>query len=143
MSEKFTCTVCNKDFSTKGSLKTHLETICNRSEELHFTCTFCTNNFSRKTVLDRHIKTCQKRKEYLIKKELEETKKQVSVLETIKESSVLTIEEQFKKLQSENSLMKLDYENKLKEYQCIIKKRDSKITFLAGQVSILKEQLKK
>ncbi len=143
MSQKFTCTVCNKDFSTKGGLKTHLETICNRSEELHFTCTFCSNNFSRKTVLDRHLKTCQKRKEYLIKQELEETKKQVSVLETIKESSVLTIEEQFKKLQYEFVSMKSDYENKLKEQQYVIQKRNLKIAFLAGQVSVLKEQLKK
>ncbi len=74
MSQKFTCTQCNRDFTTKGSLKTHLETICNRSEELHFTWTFCNNDFSRKTVLDRHIKTCPKKDEYLIKQELEETK---------------------------------------------------------------------
>jgi hypothetical protein len=61
------CEFCNKGFSSKGSLKTHIETVCNRSEDLQLNCLYCNIEFSRKSTLDSHIKQCSKKDEYELK----------------------------------------------------------------------------
>jgi hypothetical protein len=64
---QYTCEFCNKEFSSKGSLKTHIETVCNRSEDLQLNCLYCNIEFSRKSTLDLHIKQCLKKDEYELK----------------------------------------------------------------------------
>ena len=61
------CNICNKEFSTKGSLHTHqktakycLEKQGKNNEE--FNCSFCKKKFTLRHVLQDHLQTCKEKK---------------------------------------------------------------------------------
>lgn len=81
MSKTFNCNTCNKVFASKQNLKVHLQTVCERDENLKITCTFCESDFSRQSALYTHLKTCKKKIEHdqkqqkeTLSTELEESK---------------------------------------------------------------------
>lgn len=95
MSQKFTCTTCNKEFSSKGALKLHSDTICNRDENLQFICTYCTTDFVRKATLDKHILSCSKKIEHELRQTHEALVKEY---EEYKQKTVLEIKEKDDKI---------------------------------------------
>lgn len=52
-SRGFKCQICNRDFTQKGNLKTHLMT---HSGERPYECSTCGKNFTQKGNLDTHVK---------------------------------------------------------------------------------------
>jgi len=80
MSGKYTCKLCNKDFSTKSNLNRHNQTTksCKYPEKHFFTCTFCQKNLSSKDMLEYHQNIC---KEKINKTEVDILKKQVQTME--------------------------------------------------------------
>jgi len=70
------CNICNKEFSTKGSLHTHqktakycLEKQGKNNEE--FNCDFCQKKFTLRHVLQDHLQTCKEKSKKEISKEYE------------------------------------------------------------------------
>jgi cob(I)alamin adenosyltransferase len=70
------CNICNKEFSTKGSLHTHqktakycLEKQGKNNEE--FNCNFCQKKFTLRHVLQDHLQTCKEKSKKEISKEYE------------------------------------------------------------------------
>ena len=53
--EMYVCDLCNRSFSTQGSLKRHRESVHRQS--VGFSCQVCGQRFYRKNVLQRHLKT--------------------------------------------------------------------------------------
>ena len=53
--EMYVCDLCNRSFSTQGSLKRHRESVHRQS--VGFSYQFCGQRFYRKNVLQRHLKT--------------------------------------------------------------------------------------
>ena len=54
-SDMYVCDLCNRNFSTQGSLKRHRESVHHQSDG--FSCQVCGQCFYRKDVLQRHLKT--------------------------------------------------------------------------------------
>ncbi len=94
MSKKLTCEFCNREFKSKGALKTHIETICKRSEDLEIKCKYCNCDFSRKNVLDRHLKNCQKKIEWDLINQLQNVQTELNEYKTEKITNLTTIYEQ-------------------------------------------------
>ena len=55
--EMYVCSLCNRSFSTQGSLKRHRESVHRQSAG--FSCQVCQQQFYRKDVLQRHLRTHQ------------------------------------------------------------------------------------
>ena len=56
-SEMYVCDLCNRSFSTQGSLKRHREPV--HQQSAGFSCQVCSTRFYRKDVLQRYLKTRQ------------------------------------------------------------------------------------
>lgn len=58
------CTICNKLFSSKSNLNTHLKTSkCAGDNRVSYDCDYCKNKFSSKQFLNRHVDTCISKKD--------------------------------------------------------------------------------
>lgn len=115
-----TCKHCNKQFSTKSILKTHIETVCNRSENLLFTCQYCNVNLSCKASLYKHVKICPTKKEQERQEVFERLTKENSELKAQNEKYVNNLESRYRDENSEHI---------------------SKITVLIKEIEMLKEQI--
>ena len=54
---KHECSMCDKKFSTKGSLTRHINDVHNERKE--FRCPKCPLKFARQETLDRHVKSAK------------------------------------------------------------------------------------
>ena len=99
MSGKYTCNLCNKEFSSKSNLTRHTQTVksCNGPEcpeKRTFSCEFCKKELTSKNMLSYHKNICKQKTN---KSEVEELKLQVQMMATelnkikdMKEKSITT-----------------------------------------------------
>jgi hypothetical protein len=58
------CVICNKAFSSKSNLNTHLKTTkCAGENKKTYDCNFCNNKFASKRILVNHVENCVSKKE--------------------------------------------------------------------------------
>ncbi len=157
MTSKYNCENCKKNFSTKGALKIHIETVCNRSEDTIFNCTFCDSNLSCKSALYKHLKTCQGKKDYEVKqqeqivlKQLEDAKniiKQKDLeFELLKEDHKQKIQDLTSQHEQQIKQQLQFRENNAQAIESMkeaIIDRDKKNEYLRGKIKVLQEQLDK
>jgi hypothetical protein len=142
MSGKFRCDICLKEFSNKYSLKTHIETICKRSQELTFNCLYCSSNFSTKTVLNKHMKICTRKTEYelrnqntLLTNEIQELKIKLEQLQTATDDRIRSAETNYNsKLEQSH----LEYASQIKN---IVQNYESKLEELAKKHDVYKSSI--
>jgi hypothetical protein len=115
-----TCEHCNKQFSSNATLKVHIETKCNRSQELNIECDFCNTKFVAKSALYKHYKICPTKKEQERQQVLQSLTKEISEL----------------KAQNEKSDNKFE-----SRYRDEINEHISKNTVLTKEIEMLKEQI--
>ena len=58
MDSSFYCNMCDREFSTKGSLIRHNQTLHDDSDKCTLSCENCKAIFKRQDVLKRHLKNC-------------------------------------------------------------------------------------
>ena len=126
---KFICTFCQKEFSTKGNLKLHQKsakyclTIRGESEvQENFNCEYCDDIFIRKSILYTHYEICKNKKEIEHKKEIEDLK--IKHLNKIK-----NLETQYKK---EINILNIKHEEQLEKAEQQIKDLQNQIKELAS-----------
>ena len=139
MTQRIECNICHKTFSSKPNLKLHLQTICQRDENLKIVCNFCQSEFSRQSNLSKHLKICPKKGEYSEKqqalqltKDLEEAKAKILSLSQ-------DYEAQIKKVQDEFNLYR---QNMSKMYKSVTEQNTElkqRIENLKGQNKILQQ----
>ena len=56
----FKCSICDKNFSEKGSMTKHMESV--HEGKKPFKCSICDNNFSKKSNLTKHISSVHEEK---------------------------------------------------------------------------------
>jgi hypothetical protein len=119
------CPKCSKEFKSKGSLNTHLKTICSDNPEI-FTCEHCLSNFNRKANLNSHLQICS------VKKERDTQQMSQSLTNKNKECEDLK-----KLLQEKDEEYKKQIERSRDYYQKIIIDKDNSITDLKARVKLL------
>lgn len=64
LNNEISCTTCNKNFSSKSNLNTHLKTSkCAGENRVSYDCEYCKNKFASKQFLNRHVDICAIKKE--------------------------------------------------------------------------------
>ena len=78
----YKCEKCDKEFKEKYILNRHQRESkkCINSEKKEFMCTFCNKNLSSNQRLETHINICKKKKKEINNTELENIKKEMSIL---------------------------------------------------------------
>ncbi len=156
------CPKCSKEFKSKGSLNTHIKTVCSDNPEM-FTCEHCLSNFNRKSSLNSHLQICSAKKERDTQqmsqsltnknKECEELKKLLQEKDEEYTSSILKKEQELKfqltKIEEEYKAQFLKKEEEYKKqtersreyYQKIIIDKDNSIIELKAKLkSIIKSK---
>ena len=87
MSQKFTCTTCNKEFVTKGNLVKHNKSPCSIELSQHL-CVYCNNEFSRNNNLTAHMEICHKKGEYDIRQRQEALVKEYELFKQKTETEI-------------------------------------------------------
>ncbi len=136
MSGKYICNTCNKTFSSKGSLKTHIETVCNRSENLNLFCLYCNIEFSRKSTLETHMKQCPKKGEYEVRQLYTSLQKEFEEYKFQKEQEIVALKSALEKSQQEHELYRKNNAKAIEAFkECVIEK-DKKLEFLRGKIKV-------
>ena len=115
MSKTFNCNTCNKVFASKQNLKVHLQTVCERDEDLKITCTFCESDFSTQSALNKHLKTCKKKIEH------DQNSQKATLSKELEESKTLI----------------LSLQSKISSFEKEISEKNQEIIYLKGKVDCL------
>ncbi len=135
---KFICDNCNKEFSSKGNLKIHRETVCLRLETNVFTCLYCNNNSTRKSNLDKHLKICPKREEYFLKQQLETITKEKNDLLLKSQESETVYKNEIEQLKKDHENFRLGTKQMIQSLREDNILKDKKIEHLKGEIKVFK-----
>ncbi len=152
MSTQNLCEFCKKSFSSKRALKIHIETVCNRSEELTFICTFCNLNLSSESSLRKHLKSCSKKEEYALKQIIsqhaqeiqnliEKHNKEIQDIKVDNNNKVHTLENNLKDVTNELSIVKMSTSQVIESLKEVNTKHEKEIEFLRGRLKSKNEQI--
>jgi hypothetical protein len=112
MSLSIICNICEKVFSSKSNLNTHLKTTkCAGDNKISYECEFCKNKFTSKQVLNKHNIICFSKKEFDVKDQ------EKNYYEKIIETYELRLQEQEKNTCIRIQEMQKSFEKRLEEQE--------------------------